>query len=125
MKLRKIKLLKTEGVKFNINKFINFFEFIFDKENNLKNEEEYTFIWYKEINFQNKTHYTAPFRTKVKAKTFDEAKEKVAAFAMSKMKLVIMEETEYNKSKLQRSNVDLKKHFDEIQNIMNNFFTKI
>ncbi len=40
----------------------------------------------------NATHYTKPFRTKVKAKTKEEAAEKVKNFALRKMTLVLVEE---------------------------------
>jgi hypothetical protein len=38
---------------------------------------EYSFIWYKKLESGNKTFYTQPFRTKVRAKSFEEAKEKI------------------------------------------------
>lgn len=79
---------------------------------------EYSFIWYKEMKSGNKTFYTQPFRTKVKAKSFEEAKEKATRFALDKMKLVIISENEYEKTDLSK----LKKGFDEIHKIMDGMF---
>ena len=58
-------------------------------------ETEFTFIWFKKLHTKNTTHFTAPFRTKVTAKTREEAKQKLADFIMNKMKLIIVEEKDF------------------------------
>ncbi len=81
------------------------------------NEQEYTFIWYKKMENKDKVFYTQPFRTKVRAKDKNEAVEKVTQFALSKMKLVIVEEDKYTKSdlsNLQKSFDDLYKQMDDL-----------
>lgn len=86
-------------------------------------EKEFVFIWYKEMKLNNnETHYIKPYRTVVKAKTFEEAKEKVTDFAIGKMKLIIMEEKEYSKSNLKTLDDSLKSSFDHINRIMSEFF---
>lgn len=85
-------------------------------------ENNYTYVWYKEIKTKEGTYFTKPFRTTVKAKNKEEAKEKVIDFAMGKMKLIVMEEAEYNKSKLPKMNNILDECFDKIKNIMDNLF---
>lgn len=79
---------------------------------------EYSFIWYKEMKNGNKIFYTQPFRTKVKAKSFEEAKEKATRFALDKMKLIIVSENEYEKTDLSK----FEKGFDEIHKIMDRMF---
>ena len=82
-----------------------------------KDETEFTFIWYKKMQTGNKTHYTQPFRTKVKAKTREEAKDKVINFAMNKMTLQVIEEKDFNSTEMMK----LQKEFDKL----NEQFTKI
>ena len=92
-----------------------------NKKKNIDNEVEYSFIWYKEMETRNgKKIFTQPFRTKVKAKNYDEAKEKVTQFALNKMKLVIVSEDKFNKTDLSK----LEKKFDELYKQMNSLFTK-
>lgn len=89
---------------------------------------EYSFIWYKKMENGNTTHYTKPFRTKVKARNYEEAKEKVEKFALAKMKLVIMSEDGFDKSDLSdlnRSFDDLNKQYEKMDSIFkkyNRFF---
>ncbi len=61
---------------------------------------EYTFIWYKKMKINRKTIYTQPCRTKVNAKNYKEAKEKLTQFVLKKMELIIIEESEFNKIKI-------------------------
>ena len=78
---------------------------------------EYSFIWYKKLESGNKTFYTQPFRTKVRAKNFEEAKEKATKFALGKMKLVIVSEDGFDKtdlSKLEKRFADIYKQMDEL-----------
>lgn len=82
-----------------------------------KDETEFTFIWYKKMQSGGKTHYTQPFRTKVKAKTREEAKDKVINFAMAKMTLQVIEEKDFDSTELMK----LQKEFDKL----NEQFTKI
>lgn len=88
------------------------------RKNNKNEEIEYSFIWYKEMKNGNKTFYTQPFRTRVKAKSFEEAKEKATRFALDKMKLIIVSENEYEKTDLS----NFEKGFDEIHKIMDRMF---
>lgn len=84
-------------------------------------EREYTFIWYKKMQTGDKTHYTQPFRTKVMAKSRDEAAEKVTNFALRKMTLVLREEKDYSSDDLNQIN----KQFDEVNKTMNDVFEKM
>jgi hypothetical protein len=79
---------------------------------------EYSFIWYKKLESGNKTFYTQPFRTKVKAKSFEEAKEKATKFALGKMKLVIVSEDGFDKTDLSK----FEKGFDDIYKQMDELF---
>jgi len=81
-------------------------------------EREYTFIWYKKMQTGSTTHYTKPFRTKVIAKSRDEAQRKVTDFALRKMTLVLREEKDYNLDDLNKIN----KEFDEVNKTMNDVF---
>ena len=67
-------------------------------------EKEYTFIWYKKMDVSSggklNVHYTQPYRTKVTAKTRNEAVKKCQDFAMSKMQLVVVDEEFFDKTKL-------------------------
>ena len=67
-----------------------------------KDETEFTFIWYKKIQTGNKTHYTQPFRTKVKAKTREEAKVKLVNFVMKKMILHVIEEKDFDTTEIMK-----------------------
>lgn len=82
-----------------------------------KDETEFTFIWYKKMQTGNKTHYTQPFRTKVKAKSREEAKGKVINFAMHKMTLQVIEEKDFDSTEIMK----LQKEFDTL----NERFSKI
>lgn len=115
-------LIKIEMKNF----FKNIFPFLFKKEGNKvkghrppdDNEREFTFIWYKKMQMGDTTYYTQPFRTKVRAKTRDDASKKVEDFALRKMTLVIREEKDYDSSDLNKIN----KQFDEINKNMNDVF---
>ncbi len=105
--------------------FKSIFPFLFKKDNKVKghrppddNEREYTFIWYKKMENGNSTYYTQPFRTKIKAKSREEAADKVKDFALRKMTLVIREEKDYDSSDLNKLN----KQFDEVNKNMNDVF---
>ena len=94
-------------------------------EKNKKEEEskgiEYSFIWYKRMKTKKgKTFFTQPFRTKVKAKNYDEAKEKVTNFALNKMQLVIVSEDRFDKTDLSK----LEKGFDDLYKQMGSLFEK-
>jgi hypothetical protein len=87
-----------------------------DDDSNLT---EYTFIWYKKMETKSGVYYTRPYRTKVKAKSFAEAKEKAIQFALSKMQLVIYEENPSN-----TNSDDLNKfmrQFDDLNQKMKDF----
>ncbi len=61
-------------------------------------EQEYTFIYYKKTKINDSTtHYTQPYRIKVKGKTRKEAVDKCINYAMHSMKLVVVDEKDYNK----------------------------
>ena len=87
--------------------------FVFGKSNNSKyknggqiDEKEFTFIWYKRMVSGDTTHYTQPFRTTIKAKNRDEAKEKLSKFVLGKMNLVICDEDSFKKSVFSSINRD-------------------
>lgn len=63
-------------------------------------ETEFSLIWYKRMYAGKRTHYTQPFRTRVKAKSYEEAKEKLASMVLSKMQLVITPEHDFDKTEL-------------------------
>lgn len=99
----------------------NLFRKLFSKKNiqTLPSEdgEWFSFIWYKKMVNGNKTHYTAPFRTKIRAKTREEAVAKLGEFAISKMKLVIVDEKDFSKediSKMVNSFNKLNEQFEKI-----------
>jgi len=109
------------------NFFKSIFPFLFKKDNKVKGhrppddnngEREYTFIWYKKMQTGDKIYYTQPFRTKVMAKSREEASKKVEDFALRKMTLVIREEKDYDSSDLNKIN----KQFDEVNKTMNDVF---
>lgn len=84
-------------------------------------ETEFTFIWYKKMINGNTTHYTQPFRTKVKAKTREEAFEKLTKFCLSKMTLCVFEEKDFDSSEI----ISLQKTFNELNKQMEATFDKI
>ena len=85
-------------------------------------EKEFTFIWFKKISFKNNvTHYTAPFRTKIKAKSKEDAKQILVDLVMSKMTLEIAEEKDFNSSELMK----FKKKFDELNKEFQDNLNKI
>ena len=95
--------------------------FVFGQSNNSKyknggqiDEKEFTFIWYKRMQSGNTTHYTQPFRTKIKARDRDEAKEKLGKFIMGKMSVVICDENDFKKSDYNSFN----KHFEYLNQKM-------
>ena len=96
---------------------------LFKRKNQIENtddQQEFTFIWYKKMISGNKTHYTQPFRTKVKAKTREEAIKKCQDFAMQKMTLVVVEERNFNKNELaimQQEFDKLTKQFERMINV--------
>lgn len=94
---------------------------LFKKNNQSSEETEFIFIWYKKMMNGNSTHYTAPFRTKVKAKTIEEAVNKLKTFALSKMTLCVVEEKDFNnKDELK----NLQNTFDELSKKMESYFNK-
>lgn len=85
---------------------------LFKKQKPLDQETEFVFIWYKKLVNNGKTHFTAPFRTKVKAKTREEAVDNLTDFALQKMTLQIVEENDFNSSEIMK----LQKEFEELNN---------
>jgi hypothetical protein len=83
-------------------------------------EKEYSFIWYREMKVGGTTNYTVPCRTKVKAKNFTDAKIKCVNFAIGKMKLIVVEESNYNKTNL----ASFEKSFESLNKQMNDLFSK-
>lgn len=81
-------------------------------------EKEFSLIWYKKMQVGNKTHYTAPFRTKIRAKTKKEAIDKLTPFALNKMTLCIHEEQDFKNSDISK----MQRTFDSISDEMNKFF---
>ena len=82
---------------------------------------EFTFIWYKKMVSGDKTHYTAPFRTKVKAKTRKEAVDKLTNFALQKMTLCILEEKDFEGTDIGK----MQKTFDKLSDEMEKMFCKL
>lgn len=82
-------------------------------------EQEYTFIYYKKTKINDTTtHYTQPYRIKVKGKTRQEAVDKCINYAMHSMKLVVVDEKDYNKDELGRISND----FNNLNQRMNELF---
>ena len=95
----------------------------FKPKEDTSNLKEYTFIWYKKMETKKGVDYTRPYRTKVKAKSFEEAKDKAIQFALSKMQLVIYEENPLN-----TNSDDLEKfmrQFDDLNQKMKDFSDKM
>jgi hypothetical protein len=84
-------------------------------------EREYTFVWYKRMETKNKIHYTQPFRTKIVAKSREEAKEKLNQFILGKMTVVIIDGDKYDTSEINNINKTFEKAFKE----MNTMFEKL
>ena len=93
---------------------------MFDRFKNKKSDDEieFSFIWYKKLENGNKTYYTQPFRTKVKAKNYEEAKQKATDFALGKMQLVIVSEDSFDKTDLSK----FEKFFDDTCKQMDELF---
>ena len=82
-------------------------------------DTEYSFIWYKKMETRKgETFFTQPFRTKVKANNYDEAKEKVTRFALNNMTLVVVSEDKFDKTDISK----LQKGFDDIYKQMSILF---
>ena len=63
------------------------------------------------------THYTQPFRTSVKATTYEEAYDKVAEIALQRMTLVIVNEVEFKRTHLHKLHInfiELNKKFNHL-----------
>ena len=100
------------------------FEFLKRKNKEKKQEDEgtkFTFVWYKKMVSGNKTHYTAPFRTKVTAKTRKEAIDKLTNFALQKMTLEIYEEKDFEGTEISK----MQKTFDRLSDEMEKMFGKL
>ncbi len=79
-------------------------------ENNNVNgdEKEYSLVWYFKMQLKDQKvsgvtiyrSFTKPFNTKIKARSLEEAKEKLTVFATQKCKLEIFEEKDYYGSEL-------------------------
>lgn len=82
---------------------------------------EYSFVWYREMNQGDTTYYTQPFRTKVKAENFEQAKEMVTNFASGKMKLVVIPESKFSYSNLSKMKKELNKISKELKDIFSKF----
>lgn len=90
-------------------------------------EQEFVFYWYKQTVIKNtsnqtRTNYTTPCRTKIFAKSFDEAKEKLTNFALSKTELIILTEAEWKKGGNEME--QFMKEFDALNNKFSNLFMK-
>ena len=99
----------------------------FKKKKKEENLIEYSFIWYKRMENGKNSFYTKPFRTKVKAKNYDEAKQKVVDFALRKMELVIVSEDKFGETDLSQfedSFNDLKNQMDDFNNKIKKHFNK-
>lgn len=90
-------------------------------------EREFVFYWYKQTVIKNtrnetRTNYTTPCRTKVFANSFEEAKEKLTNFALSKTELIILTEQEWKNggNEMER----FMKEFDELNKKYSNLFVK-
>ncbi len=86
------------------------FSFLKRKKQQAEPLQEFTFIWYKKMLNGNTVHYTAPYRTKVKAATREEAVEKLTNFALNKMTLSVHEEKDFDASDL----MQLSKKFESL-----------
>ena len=94
----------------------NIFGFSKKKENS---EKEFVFIWYKKMFSGNETYYTKPYRTKIKAINYDEARDKLMDFILNKMEIVVIDEDEFGDSdKL----TETRKKFDDAENSLKNTF---
>lgn len=111
----------------------NFFTRLFSSKKETKKTEpkegetEFTFIWFKKMINGSTTHYTQPFRTKVFAKTRDEAKEKVSKFALQRMTLVVVDEDSYKAKEIYKMHEEfdkMNKEFDRVFKEMDNQFAK-
>lgn len=90
-------------------------------------EREFVFYWYKQTVIKNtrneiKKSFTMPFRTKVYAKSFDEAKEKLINFALSKTELIILTEQEWKEGGTEIE--QFMKEFDALNDKFSNLFMK-
>lgn len=83
-----------------------------------ENLNEYTFIWYKKMASGNKTFYTQPFRTTIKAKSEEEAKDKVIDFVKRKMELIVVKEEDFTGSLVGNQIFSIQKMFTEINKSM-------
>lgn len=79
--------------------------------------QEFTFVWYHKMVFGNKTMYSKPFRTKIQAVNYDEAKKKAIDFINVKTQLVIVDETNYPKTDLG----EMERTFDSFNETMDKF----
>lgn len=79
------------------------FNWLFPSKNPKQEElKEFSFIWYKKLETPNRRIYTQPFRTKVRAKSYEEAKQKVVDFALGKMQLVVVPEENFKDTDLSK-----------------------
>ena len=60
-------------------------------------DTQYSFIWYARIRTNASTYFTQPFRTRVTANSFEEARKIARKTAQRKMELILVTEDEYNK----------------------------
>ena len=95
-------------------------------------ETEFSFIWYKKLKTGNTSFYTAPFRTKIKAKTKEEAREKLTKLVNENMKLYIVDEKDFdttNIGNIQKSFEDINRHMDKtfknMESTMDRTFKKV
>ncbi len=101
--------------------------FGFLKNKKQEDLKEFSFIWYKQMKTGDATYYTKPFRTKIKAKTREEAKEKLTNYVMAGMKLMIWEEKDFKNadiSKIQSDFDNLNKGITDLMELMNSLLTK-
>lgn len=83
--------------------------------------KEYSLIWYKKMQLRATTHYTRPYKTKVREKNLDEAKEKVCRFTLSKMTLQIFEEKDFDSSEI----MIFQKKFEKLNTEFNDAMEKV
>lgn len=94
-----------------------------------KEDTEFSFVWYFKMHIKSEsptgikttTSYTMPCRTKAKAKSYKEAKEKVENFALGKCELVVWQEEEYAHSELGQKSKEIKDSFKRINEIFAKF----
>jgi len=101
--------------------------FSFFKKNKTQSKgTQYSFIWYMQVRTGKTIHFTQPFRTRVTADNFAEAKEKAQNIAHKKIELIFLTEQEYNeKDPLKKVNESITGVNEKLENLINYFKTAI